>query len=39
MIIKGGGFEVIDLGVDVPTNKFWMQLLSTRVVSSGFLPY
>lgn len=22
MIIKGGGFEVIDLGVDVPTNKF-----------------
>ncbi len=22
MIITGGGFEVIDLGVDVPTNKF-----------------
>lgn len=22
MIIKGGGFEVIDLGVDAPTNKF-----------------
>jgi methanogenic corrinoid protein MtbC1 len=22
MMIKGGGFEVIDLGVDVPTNKF-----------------
>ena len=22
MIIKGGGFEVIDLGVDVPTNKY-----------------
>lgn len=22
MIIKGGGFEVVDLGVDVPTNKF-----------------
>jgi 5-methyltetrahydrofolate--homocysteine methyltransferase len=22
MVIKGGGFEVIDLGVDVPTNKF-----------------
>lgn len=22
MIIKGGGFEVIDLGVDVPTNRF-----------------
>ena len=22
MIIKGGGFEVIDLGVDVPSNKF-----------------
>jgi methanogenic corrinoid protein MtbC1 len=22
MIIRGGGFEVIDLGVDVPTNKF-----------------
>jgi len=22
MIIKGGGFEVIDLGVDVSTNKF-----------------
>jgi len=22
MIIKGGGFEVFDLGVDVPTNKF-----------------
>ena len=22
MIIKGGGFEVIDLGIDVPTHKF-----------------
>jgi methanogenic corrinoid protein MtbC1 len=22
MIIKGGGFEVVDLGVDVPTNRF-----------------
>ncbi|HTY36052.1 MAG TPA: B12-binding domain-containing protein, partial [Bacteroidota bacterium] len=22
MIIRGGGFEVVDLGVDVPTNKF-----------------
>ena len=22
MIIKGGGFEVIDLGVDVPTNRY-----------------
>ena len=38
MIIKGGGFEVIDLGVDVPTNKFLDAIAQHRVVLSGFLP-
>ena len=35
MIITGGGFEVIDLGVDVPTNKFLDAIAQHRGCSVG----